>query len=63
MNEMLWQYGDREFKQLVRMKKASFEKLVEVLSLNPIFGSSNQKHKQIPVWIQLMVVLQRLGNH
>ena len=62
MNDMLWIYGDREFKQLVRMRKQSFERLVEVLRHNRVFGSSDQKHKQAPVWTQVMVVLQRLGN-
>ncbi len=45
MNEMLWFYGDREFKQLVRMNKSSFEMLVDLLGQNPIFGSTNQRHK------------------
>jgi hypothetical protein len=62
MNEMLWIYGDREFKQIVRMKKQSFERLFKVLRHNRGFGSSDQKHKQAPVWTQVMVVLQRLGN-
>jgi len=62
MNEMLWSYQDREFKQIVRMKKDSFVQLVVILQENPIFGSDTQRHRQTPVWTQVMIVLQRLGN-
>lgn len=61
MNELLWSYGEREFKQLVRMKKSSFLKLLGIISKNPIFGQPDSRHKQAPVWVQLLVVLQRLG--
>jgi hypothetical protein len=60
MNEMFLQYGHRDFKQVARMDKRSFERLVEMISGDPIFQSDNRK-KQAPVWIQLMVVLTRLG--
>ena len=62
MNEMLWFYDDREFKQVVRMKKDSFLKLLNLISRDDIFGSPNSRHKQAPVWVQLQVVLQRLGS-
>ena len=61
MNEMLWFYGDREFKQVVRMKKESFMKLVNLISDDESFGSPLSRRKQAPVWVQLQVVLQRLG--
>ena len=35
MNEMLWSYQDREFKQIVRMKKDSFVQLVVICKKIP----------------------------
>lgn len=61
MNEMLWFYGEREFKQVVRMKKDSFLKLLNLISDDEVFGSPRSRHRQAPVWVQLQVVLQRLG--
>lgn len=61
MNEMLWYYDDREFKQVVRMKKDSFLKLLALISDDEAFGSPLSRHRQAPVWVQLQVVLQRLG--
>ena len=60
MPYMLWEYSDRDFKQAVRMKKASFVKLVELIEGDRIF-SNNAFNKQAPVWIQTMVTLQVLG--
>ena len=61
MNEMLWFYDDREFKQVERMTKDSFLKLLNLISNDDAFGSPLSRHKQAPVWVQLQVVLQRLG--
>ena len=61
MNEMLWFYGEREFKQIVRMSKDSFLKLLNLIKDDEVFGKEIQRHRQCPIWIQLMVVLQRLG--
>jgi hypothetical protein len=62
MNEMLWHFPERDFKQIVRMDKISFVQLVQLIQNNPVF-STNERiiKKQSPVWIQLYVVLQRLG--
>ena len=57
---MLWEYSDRDFKQAVRMRKASFVKLVELIEGDSIF-KNNSRHKQAPVWIQTMITLQILG--
>ena len=46
---------------MVLMKKDSFLKLLNLISDDPIFGSGSARHKQAPVWVQLQVVLQRLG--
>ena len=61
MNEMLWHYGERDFKQIVRMKKDSFLRLLNLIADDPIFGLPDQRRKQCPVWVQVMVVFQRLG--
>jgi len=42
------------------MDKLSFERLLGMICNDPIFQSGNKK-KQAPVWIQLLVVLTRLG--
>ena len=60
MNEMFLRYGLRDFKQAARMDKLSFERLLGMICNDPIFQSGNKK-KQAPVWIQLLVVLTRLG--
>jgi hypothetical protein len=62
MNRMLWQYDDNSFKQIVRMNKDSFVKLFLLIHEHPVFQTEVFK-PQTPVWIQLMVVLQRLGCH
>ena len=51
---------DHEFKVLARMDKASFHEMVRLIENHPIFQNYSN-HKQAPVWIQLMVVLNRLG--
>lgn len=60
MNDMLFTYSDRDFKQAVRMVKESFAKLFVLIKDDPVFKNCS-RNKQCPVWIQLMVVLQRLG--
>ena len=58
--EILMQFGEREFKVLARCDKASFIRLVELIKDHPIF-ENNSRHQQSPVWLQLLVVLNRLG--
>ena len=43
MNEMLWFYDDREFKQVVRMKKDSFLKLLNLISDDEAFGDIDKR--------------------
>jgi hypothetical protein len=61
MNDMFLQYGPRDFKQVARMDVRSFERLVEMISNDQIFHSENKNKKQAPAWIQMLVVLTRLG--
>ena len=58
--EILMQFGEREFKVLARCDKASFIRLVELIKDHPVF-ENNSRNKQSPVWLQLLVVLNRLG--
>ena len=60
MNDMLFTYSERDFRQAVRMVKPSFMRLLNMISGDNIF-KNNSRNKQTPIWIQLMVVLQRLG--
>jgi hypothetical protein len=58
--QMLFLYPEDDFKQIVRMNKDSFTRLVDLIKTHAIFHSTG-RHKQHPVWVQLMVVLSRLG--
>ena len=60
MNEMLFTYSDRDFRQAVRMNKPSFMRLLDLIKDDEIF-KNRSRNLQTSVWIQLMVVLQRLG--
>ena len=59
MNEMMWFYEERDFKQIARMSKDSFLKLLGQVQDDDVFKTYT-RNKQCPVWVQLMVVLQRL---
>jgi len=67
MNDLLWSYTDASFRQTVRMDKASFLGLLQLISPHEVFHRiTRNRHrvycaKQTPIWIQLMVVLIRLG--
>ena len=60
MNEMLFTYSDRDFRQADRMNKPSFMRLLDLIKDDDLF-KNRSRNKQTSVWIQLMVVLQRLG--
>ena len=60
MINLMWQYSDKEFKQIARMTKASLIGLLNLIEDHKIFkNESNNKQKEI--WIQLLVTLNRLG--
>jgi len=59
--EVMLQFEEREFKVLARCDKASFIRLVEMIEDHPVFDKDS-RHKQSPVWLQLLVVLNRLGS-
>ena len=60
ISRMFWDFPDDSFRQLVRMDKVSFRRLYDSIKDHPIFisGTNNEQTK---VWVQLMVVLNRLG--
>ena len=58
--DVLFHFEDREFKVMARCDKASFIRLVELIEDHPVFDKGS-RHKQSPVWLQLLVVLNRLG--
>jgi len=53
-------FSDREFKVIARCDKASFLRLVQMIKDHHVFDRTS-KHKQSPVWLQLLVVLNRFG--
>ena len=57
----LFNMPDLEFKDIVRMNKASFTIVYELIKENDIF-KNNSLNKQEDVWFQLAVVLNRLGT-
>jgi hypothetical protein len=61
MNDMLWSYSDKDFRQAVRMDKSSFVRIVELIKNHPVFNRESKTRRQAAVWIQLMVTLQFCG--
>jgi hypothetical protein len=60
LQDMLFYYPDRDFRQMARMDKRSFVLLVQALKNHSIFKNSS-KHKQDFVFYQVLVTLSRLG--
>ena len=60
LKSILFDFPDRQFQQICRMDKASFVSIENLISNHPIFHNLSM-NKQTDVWIQLMVVLNRLG--
>lgn len=61
---LLFQYSDRQFRQLARMSKDTFKTLVTALELHPIYQRSNRpraRNRGHPVWLQAFVALNVLG--
>ena len=60
LNDALMHYSSNDFRQLARMDKTSSLRLLELIQADPIF-QNRSRHKQAPVWMQLLVVMTRLG--
>lgn len=63
--DQLWWYKDNredDFRRYVRVKSATFDRLVELLSPSPEFHN-NSNVPQIDVRIQLAIVLNRVGHY
>ena len=59
MRNMIMQLDNEEFRQIARMSKMSFFRLLERFE-DPIFRN-NSPFQQTEVWIQLLLVLHRFG--
>ena len=60
IRNLLHQFPDNTFKQIVRCSKSNFARIVELIKDDPVF-SNNSLITQYPVEIQVMVTLNRLG--
>lgn len=60
LRELLWYYPDSSFRQIVRMDKASFVRLVNLIQGHECFKNNSRNQQEEPYY-QLMVVLSRLG--
>ena len=60
VRNLLHQFPDNTFKQIVRCSKTNFARIVEYIKDDPVF-SNNALVSQYSVEIQVMVVLNRLG--
>ena len=56
--DIIMQFSDREFKVIARCDWLI--RLVKMIEDHPVFDRTS-RHKQSPVWLQLLVVLNRLG--
>lgn len=60
IRELLWQYPDNIFRQLARMDKQSFLRPLDMICRHTVFHTE-AIHKQTPIYLQLFLVLSRLG--
>ncbi|KAJ3231404.1 hypothetical protein HDU77_001116, partial [Chytriomyces hyalinus] len=60
MRNHIFEMADKEFRVRARMTKDSFQRLLSKIEKHPVF-SSNSRHKQIAVKVQLLVALERFG--
>ena len=59
LSKILFRYSNNDFKQIARMDKSSFVRVVDLIKHHRIFHN-NSLRKQAPVWLQFLVVMQRL---
>jgi hypothetical protein len=60
MQEMLFSLPDDMFRQAVRVNRGTFQHIVRLIEKDSIF-QNNSYVSQRPVWLQLMVALERFG--
>jgi hypothetical protein len=60
MNELLWEYEDAEFRQIVRTTKWAFYNVFQLIKDHPIFQNMS-RNPQAPAALQFVVAVQRLG--
>jgi hypothetical protein len=59
--KLMLAFADKEFKIIARMGKDSFFQIVKLIENHEVFQTVKSRHKQTPVWLQLLVTLNRLG--
>lgn len=59
-DEMILRYPDEDFRQIVRMSKASFVNVLRLIEHHHAF-QNNSRNKQRAGWVQLAIALERLG--
>lgn len=60
--QVLPQFDEYRFKQVVRVSRGTFEFILDSIALDPVFNGENA-HKQLPLWVQLVITLYRLGSY
>lgn len=61
LERLMLTFPDRTFRIIARCSKNSFARLVSELENHPIF-SMECRHKQKPVWLQVLITLNRVGT-
>ncbi|ORY30322.1 hypothetical protein BCR33DRAFT_792679 [Rhizoclosmatium globosum] len=62
LRALIFQFRDPSFRSRARMSKASFLQLLEAIENHAVF-QNNSNNKQHPVWIQLLLTLERYGTY
>lgn len=61
LRNMLWQYSEREFKQIVRVNRDTFQFIISIIINHPVF-QNNSRNPQQQCWVQALVALEKLGS-
>uniref|UniRef100_A0A0K8VC70 Putative nuclease HARBI1 n=1 Tax=Bactrocera latifrons TaxID=174628 RepID=A0A0K8VC70_BACLA len=61
LNEILNKFDENRFRQMLRVSKEQFNKIFNLIKNDPEFNKAHSS-KQIPVDLQLAIVLYRLGS-
>jgi hypothetical protein len=62
LRNLIWEYSEREFKQIVRVNRDTFQFIVSKIANHPVFVNKS-RHAQRGCWIQALVALEKLGSH
>ena len=62
LRNLLWEYPEREFRQIVRVNRDTFLFIVSKISNHEVF-QNNSRNRQRECWIQSLVALEMLGSN